>query len=93
MLRLNVMVFAFLAGSYLYAADLSSEFTQSKNAISVLGISSSFKTSEGSISGTGIGVEFSHSFTDRLTLDVSISTSLSAHKSVSKSFTPIAGYL
>jgi len=77
----------FSASAWSY--DLRSQVETQNNMLAVSGEMSSFKLETGSISGTGIRVDFSHSFSPKLGIELFLSTALGQESS---SFTGFGGY-
>lgn len=75
-----------------FALDIREEVIEMKNQVSIMGEVSTFTLEDGSLEGSGIRLDFTHYFNDKVSLEVFMSTALSAQGDVSTSFTGLGAY-
>lgn len=91
-LNLLGIAISLLVGFSAQAYDLRTQLFEQKNRLSVSLETSSFRLDEGEINGTGGRIDFSHSFSKKWSMDLSLSTALNGQGSLQSAFTGFSGY-
>lgn len=89
-MRLSLLVFLFPLGAH--ALDLRSQLNSQSNLLTAAGEMSTFTLDEGKIEGQGAKIDFYHSTSSKVGVELFVSSALSGGQSVSSSFTGLGGY-
>lgn len=92
-LKLAFVALTLVAGQSAFAWDLRNNVKENRDSLTLSGDMSTFTLEGGTISGSGAKIDFQHAFAPRASVELFLSSAISASQGVSSSFTGYGAHL